>query len=135
MKPGRGRASTWSLHAPIALSGGNGALFFFIPCSGGADSQFAQMWNWYGRGIVETCRRENRTREMKEENSGGFFPQTCDRRSIMVPSLRGGMLSWFTAIAFYVDLSLGPSSRGGDRNYSFYRITITAFPKMTNRIP
>ena len=69
---------------PIAVSGGKGALFFSMPCPGGADSQFAQTWNRYGRGTVELCRRADRTREMKGDGSGETFPQTCIRKVIMI---------------------------------------------------
>jgi len=88
-----------------------------IPCSGGADSQFAQMWNWYGRGrgIVEMCRGGDRTREMKEDDSGGTFPRTCDRRrAIMVPRWNG--YSWLTGRVLLNKRILGPSYRG-DRNH------------------
>jgi hypothetical protein len=37
----------------MAVSGVKGALRFFGAYPGGADSQFAQTWNLYGRGIVE----------------------------------------------------------------------------------
>ena len=60
----------------MAVFGENGAHFFLFPFSGGADSQFAQTWNWYGRGTVEMCRGGDRTREMKEDGSRGTFPRT-----------------------------------------------------------
>jgi hypothetical protein len=71
--------STWSLHMPIVESAGKGTLFF-LPCPGGAASQFAQTWNRYGR-IVEMCR--DMTCEMKGDDSGAF-PQTCSRGVIMI---------------------------------------------------
>jgi hypothetical protein len=56
-------------------------LFFFIPWSGGADSQFAQTWNRYGRGMVDICRE---AREMKDDGNGGILPQTCSRGVIVI---------------------------------------------------
>ena len=73
----------------MAVCEENGAFFFLIPYSGGADNQFAQMWNWYGRGMVEKGRGVNRTRGMKVDGSEGTFPQTCHRRVIMNPLPRG----------------------------------------------
>ncbi len=73
----------------MAVCEENGAFFFLIPYSGGADNQFAQMWNWYGRGMVEKGRGVNRTRGMKVDDSEGTFPQTCHRRVIMNPLPRG----------------------------------------------
>jgi hypothetical protein len=51
-------------------------LVFLISLSGGAASQFAHMWNWYGRGIVEMCRGAHKTRGMKDDDSVGTFQRT-----------------------------------------------------------
>jgi hypothetical protein len=62
----------------MGLSAGKGTLLFFIPCSGGEDSQFAQTWNLYGRGIFEALRRKVRRTlealEMEERDNEGTPP-------------------------------------------------------------
>ena len=67
---------------PTGLSAGKGTFRFFIPCSGGAHSQFAQTWNLYGRGIVDAVRRTIRraleTLEMAWGDNEGTLPVDRD---------------------------------------------------------
>lgn len=68
---------------PTGLSAGKGTPRFFIPCSGGADNQFAQTWNLYGRGIlVDAVRRKVRRAlealEMGRGDNEGTLPVDCN---------------------------------------------------------
>lgn len=109
---------------PTAVSGGNGTLLCFTP---GADCQFAQTWNLYGRGIVDMSWRDvRRTREMEERDKRGALPLVYGRSVIMtdLPLLRE-MWVWIRIIGterLCTQLSLvrneewfnslGPLSRG-----------------------
>lgn len=69
----------------MAVSGLKGALRFFGAYPGGADCQFAQTLNLYGRGIVEIRRREVQRRcEMDGHNKWGTFPLVYGRRVMML---------------------------------------------------
>ena len=67
---------------PMGLSAGKGTFLFFIPCSGGEDSQLAQTWNLYGRGIVDAVRRNVRRTlealEMEGRDNEGTLPVCCN---------------------------------------------------------